>query len=160
MFEALNDHFESYSILPECQFGFRKARSTVDAISVLENDLLAAKDSRLHSGAVFLDVRKAFDTVDHNLLLCKLAKEGVGGVVLRWFGSYLSGRQQYVKVGGKSSLHTPVVRGVPQGSKLGPLLFNFYTADLPDAIPSDCSIILYADDACLYASDNSLHGGC
>ena len=158
VFEALNHHFESNSILPDCQFGFRKARSTVDAVSVLENDLLTAKDRRLHSGAVFLDVRKAFDTVDHHLLLSKLAKEGVGGVVLRWFHSYLSGRRQFVKVGGESSLSTPVVRGVPQGSKLGPLLFNFYTADLPRAVPSVCSIILYADDACIYMSDNSLDG--
>ena len=59
---------------------------------------------------MFLDVRKAFDTVDHHLLLSKLAKEGVGGVVLRWFYSYLSGRRQFVKVGGESSLSTPVVR--------------------------------------------------
>ena len=107
---------------------------------------------------MFLDVRKAFDTVDHHLLLSKLAKEGVGGVVLRWFYSYLSGRRQFVKVGGESSLSTPVVRGAPQGSKLGPLLFNFYTADLPRAVPSVCSIILYADDACIYTSDNSLDG--
>ena len=110
VFEALNHHFESKSIFPHCQFGFRKARSTVDAVSLLENDLLAAKDRRLHSGDVFLDVRKAFDTVDHHLLLRKLSKEEVGGVVLRWFDSYLSGRRQFVKVGGKSSLSNPVVR--------------------------------------------------
>lgn len=151
VFDQLYHHLESRSYLPDCQYGFRKGRSTQDAVGILTDDLLEAKDSRLCSGAVFLDLYKAFDTVDHGRLLAKLLEGGVADHSLRWFRSYLESRTQIVRKGSEMSTPTKCLRGVPQGSKLGPLLFILYTSDLPKAVSSS-SLILYADDTCIYSS--------
>ena len=155
VFRSLSCYFEDNALLPDCQFGFRRNRSTQDAASILACDLAKSKDNGSWSGSVFLDVRKAFDTVDHDLLLRKLSLKGVNGIALKWLTSYLSNRFQVVQVAGCSSRKCQIRRGVPQGSKLGPLLFNFFTGGLPDCISNRSSIILYADDACIYSSQNS-----
>jgi len=113
-----------------------------------------AKDQRKRSGAVFLDLRKAFDAVDHGRLIAKLRSCGVSGQVIGWISNYLSNRWQFVQVGEEVSEKERCCKGVPQCSKLGPLLFNFYTSDLPQAV-SKSSVILYADDTCLYSSGSS-----
>ena len=156
VFNTLSRHLEANSLLPECQYGYRKGRSTQDAVSILADDLLEAKDNRRCSGVVLLDVQKAFDTVNHCLLLRKLSLGGVDGSAHRWFSDYLTGGRQFVKVGDDISLKVPVVRGVPQGSKLGPSLFNYYTGDLPSAVTKS-SLILFADDSCLYTSGKSFN---
>ena len=152
VFNNFSQHLEVNSLLPECQYGFRKGRSTQDAVSILVNDLLEAKDNRHCLGAVLLDVQKTFDMVNHRLLLRKLSLGGVDGTAHCWFSNYLTGHRQFVKVGDDISLKVSVVRGVPQGSKLGPLLFNYYTKDLPSAVRKS-SLILFADDASLYTSE-------
>ena len=106
---------------------------------------MRAIDDGCYVGAVFLDLRKAFDTVDHEILLSKLAEIGMKGSSLGWFRSYLTDRMQFVRF--KSSVSTPgrITCGVPQGSILGPLLFSIYVRNLPKQA-SFCETSQFADD--------------
>ena len=106
------------------------------------------------TGVLFLDLKKAFDTVNHDILLQKLCKYGMSPNVVDWFRNYLSGRVQATKVNNTISNWAEVKCGVPQGSILGPLLFILYINDLDNVI-TDCSISLYADDTALYYSNSS-----
>ena len=106
-------------------------------------------------GATFIDLRKAFDTVDHSLLCGKLERYGVRNNELRWFVSYLAGRKQFYGVNGADSQVNAVNIGVPQGSCLGPLLFLVYINDLPKVI-ANCTAAMNADDAVLYYRGASL----
>ena len=112
-------------------------------------------DKGLYSCGVFIDLQKAFDTVDHNILLSKLHHYGIRGLPNQWFRSYLTNRQQFVSISGHSSQKRPVEHGVPQGSVLGPLLFLIYINDLPNAIKNS-ETNLFADDTCLLSSDSDL----
>ena len=106
-------------------------------------------------GAVFLDLKKAFDIVCHPILINKLQSFGVGGLELDWFTSYLSNRKQITKVGTATSDMASVNFGVPQGSILGPLLFTLYINSLP-SIVSNCKVNLYADDIALVYAGKSV----
>ena len=103
---------------------------------------------------MFIDLAKAFDTVDHEILLSKMHKYGIRGLAGDLLRSYLTGRSQTTRANGKTSEPGRVTCGVPQGSILGPLLFNIYINDLATA--SDLTVRLYADDACLTFSHNNL----
>ena len=98
---------------------------------------------------------KAFDTVNHNILLCKLWHYGIRGTELRWLKSYLSHRHQYCSISDHASDSTPVTNGIPQGSSLGRLLFLVYVKDLPSAVHYN-QTGMYADDTGLYAAGSSL----
>lgn len=100
-------------------------------------------------GTVKIDLSKAFDSIDHNLLLNKLSSYGILDDEYRWFSNYLSDRMQRVSVNGGYSEWAPVTGGVPQGSILGPLLFQVFMNDLPTVVTS-CTINLYADDTTIY----------
>jgi retron-type reverse transcriptase len=100
-------------------------------------------------GAAFIDLTKAFDTIDHGILLSKMSKLGVSSVAFNWFESYLGNRKQRVSVGHELSDELPVSYGVPQGSILGPLLFNIYIDKLP-TILSHSEVSLCADDTVIY----------
>ena len=106
--------------------------------------------------AIFFDLQKAFDTVDHSILLHKLYNYGVRGVMYNWIRSYLSNRKQYSVVNGVSSHTGNVSCGVPQGSVLGPLLFLIYVNDIYKSVP-DGNLKLFADDTNLFLCGSDLH---
>ena len=140
-------------ILNDYQYGFRNKHSTSHAILDINENLLSNKDNGYYTAPIFLDLSKAFDCVNHNILLKKMHFYGIRGIALDFFKSYLSDRKQFVEVGGLISSVLQVICGVPQGSTLGPLLFLLYINDLPNT--SNFKIILFADDTCLHLSDKN-----
>ena len=141
-------------ILTSNQFGFRPKLSTSTALAFFSDNILENADNGLITCSVFLDFSKAFDTVDHAILLCKLESVGLDDNSLNWFKSYLSSRQQVISIDNTLSSSLPVSVGVPQGSILGPLLFIIYINDMPNIV-KHCKILLYADDTLLYYSSKS-----
>ena len=127
------------NILCAGQYGFRLKRSAIDTITEFTSDVFPLLDKKEHCLAVYLDLTKAFDTINHNILLYKL--RCYGGIALDWFKSYPKNKRQYVNYSGIHSRVIDIEYGVPQGSVLGPLLFMLYTNDIP---------ILFADDTTIY----------
>ena len=137
------------------QSGFRQRHSTVTSLIKVADDWLNAMDNKFITGAVFVDLRKAFDTVDHSLLLSKLARYGLTPASIQWFKDYLENRQITTQINGTLSEPKSIHCGVPQGSILGPLLFVLYINDLVSHV-NNCKVHLYADDTVLYFSGNSI----
>ena len=144
-------HLQRHNILSPYQSGFRKRHSTEWAAMCFADSICRNIDMGMMAGAVFIDLRKAFDTVHHDVLLRKLSGLGVTEDELKWFTNYLSDRSQVVDFLGVSSSSEPVFSGVPQGSILGPLLFIIHLNDLPGAVAS-CSVLMYADDTVLFCT--------
>ena len=153
MYNYLINFIDKNKIIYKYQFGFRKSHSTNHAIISLVNNAL---DSGKVLVGIFLDLKKAFDTVDHRILLDKLYKYGIRGVALNWFKSYLTNRKQYVCINECSSEIKSITCGVPQGSILGPLLFILYMNDLAD-VSDKLFTILFADDTTILIEGNDLH---
>ena len=149
VFNQLYDYFRENQLFYSSQYGFRKLHSTELAALELSDRILKDVDERNISLAIFMDLSKAFDTLDHQILLKKLNFYGIGGPALDWFSSYLTGRQQYIELDGVSSDLLPLSTGVPQGSILGPLIFLIYMNDMPNASEA-FKYILYADDTTLF----------
>ena len=148
-------YLNSACLLPTTQSGFRRGHSTETAITRVLSDLLDAVDRDDTAILVLLDLSAAFDTVDHGILLERLRVTfGVDDIALAWFRSYLCGRRQHVRCGGKRSDLVDLVCGVPQGSVLGPILFIIYTADL-ESIVSEHGLSLHQ-----YADDSQIYGSC
>ena len=142
------------NLISNHQFGFRESFSTEYAILDIYEKLLSNLDKGLSSCAIFLDLAKAFDSVDHETLLQKLPKYGIRGNALKCFRSYLTSRTQYVKLGRTESCTLPLNFGVPQGSILGPLLFLIFINDLPNA--TRLFIKLFGDDTFLCAQNSDI----
>ena len=136
-------------ILYKSQYGFREGHSTANAVTEFTSDVLKGFDNRLLTLSVFLDLSKAFDTINHQTLLNKLEHYGIRGPALSWFTSYLTNRRQYVNYKCVNSQTGLIDCGVPQGSVLGPLLFIIYTNDLHTCLESSKGI-LFADDTTVY----------
>ena len=132
VFDAMVGHLLKYKLLSTEQSGFRPGHSTQDVLLCVTDSWLKAIDDGKYVGAVFLDLAKAFDCVDHEILLKKLTCYGVRGDALKWMQSFLYGRFQRVSLHGTLSAKGEIKVGVPQG--FGPLLFSIYVNDLPTAI--------------------------
>lgn len=151
VFKQLVHHLSENNILPSLQSGFRKHYSTATALSRVTNDIARAADSSMVTFLVLLDFSKAFDIINHDLLVSKLVYYGCSGSALRWFVSYLDCRVQQVRLLNVLSSVLPVTRGVPQGSILGPVLFSIFTTDISNVILGS-NYHLYADDTQVYIS--------
>ena len=150
----LSIFLENNKLLSDNQFGFRSNHSTVHTMLKFMNHVLNALNKKKHCIAIFCDLRKAFDTVDHEILFKKLERLGICGSTLKWFKSYLSERKQFVSIDGVLSDLLEILIGVPQGSILGPILFLIYVNDLPEW--SNLLALLFADDTTLLASDDNI----
>ena len=157
--KRLTEFIDKYKLISDSQYGFRSNRSTSLAILDLIEELTSALDDNKYTIGVFIDLRKAFDTIDHGLLLKKMEHLGIRGVVNNWLSSYLNNRKQYVEINNVSSDLQNIICGVPQGSVLGPILFIMYINDICNA--SDLlKMVLFADDTNLFRSSYDLNSLC
>ena len=138
------------------QFGFRKEHSTALALNVLTEKIHKSFNEKQTTLGVFLDFSKAFDTVDHDILLQKLEVYGIRGLALSWFRSYLTDRLQFVSYDNVYSTRKRVTTGVPQGSVLGPLLFLLYINDMTN-VCNDLFPIPFADDSNLFITGENIN---
>ena len=148
---------DKYDAIYQKQFGFRKQHSTAHTLISLTEEIRRALDKGQFSCGVFIDLQKAFDTVDHTILLNKLKHYGIRGKANKWFHSYLTDRRQFVSIAGVNSEIRHILHGVPQGSVLGPLLFIIYINDIYLS-NLNSSTYLFADDTgILNSNDNPKH---
>ena len=145
VYNQLYEYFALNNLLYYSQHGFRKLHSTETAALEFIDKILKHLDSGKLPIAVFIDLSKAFDTIDHKILLYKLQYYGVSGTALLWFKNYLSNRSQFVQINDTQSNLLNLTTGVPQGSILGPLLFIIYVNDICFA-STKFKAVLYADD--------------
>lgn len=149
IYNQLMEYVTAGNILISNQSGFRKSHSCETALQDVLYDWRENVERNMVTGAVFLDLQRAFETVDRNILIYKLRKVGIDGTVLEWFVDYLDGRRQVTKINNMLSLEVANHNGVPQGSVLGPLLFLLYFNDV-FLMVKRCSIHLFADDTLIY----------
>ena len=136
MHKRLNDFLEINNVIRPLQFAFRQKHSTTHALASPTEKIKQTTDKGNYGFGVLTDLKKAFDTVNHSILLKKLEHYGVRGIPLQWFRSSLSGRKQYASVTGNLSETLEIPCGVPQGSVLGSSLFLLYINDLPKFLGS------------------------
>ena len=155
IFDRVYGFLEKYECIYEHQYGFRKKHSTNHALISITEKIRNSLDKNLYAVGVFVDFQKAFDTVNHNILIEKLDHYGIRGCINQWFKSYLSDRKQYVSIDGFNSKEAIIEHGVPQGSVLGPLLFLLYINDLHTSIKNSCTYH-FADDTNLLGIGKSI----
>ena len=147
VFDQSQEFLQEHKILCRYQSGFRKNYSTNSCLSYLCDKVKKGFDSNLFTGMILIDLQKAFDTINHEILLKKMDYIGFSKKSISWFESYLSLREFKVSINKSISNVEKITCGVPQGSILGPMLFLLYINDISQAV--DCEILLYADDTCL-----------
>ena len=156
MYDRLFEFLDKLSVLYKDQFGFRKNHSTHMAVLSLIDRLTNAVEDGEYVIGIFLDFSKAFDTVDHDILLETSYHYGIRGCAHNWLTNYLSNRKQFVTYNGTQSDKQTIKCGVPQGSILGPLLFLVYINDLPH-ICHNTFPVLFSDDTHLFISGNNIN---
>jgi hypothetical protein len=154
IYSRLINYIERSQLLYKYQYGFRKNHSTEHALIELVDQIRLNMDKKQMTCGIFIDLSKAFDTVNHQILLAKLENYGIRGKALDLLKSYLSDRKQYVHIENCKSQICSVSCGVPQGSVLGPLLFLMFINDLPACCPLS-KVRIFADDTTIFFhSDN------
>ena len=153
--DQLHEFLKANGILTNNQYAFRKLYSTIMSLINSTEHWLENADNRKLNMTVFLDLKKAFDTVDHKILIDKLFKYGIKGKEREWFQSYLSGRKQFCSVNGQRSKTEEVLCGIPQGSCLGPLLFTVYLNDFEGCLDFS-KANMYADDTHTTIASNDI----
>lgn len=148
--DTIMNHMNKNNLFTESQYGFRHKRSCILQLLDVLDDWSKYYDDSKQIDTVYLDIKKAFDTIPHQRLLLKMKNYGFGGKLLNWIENFLSERRQRVIFNGKYSSWKKVTSGVPQGSVLGPVLFIVYVNDIPDSLNSFCKI--FADDTKLYTA--------
>jgi len=151
LYIRVTEHLNTNNFLVRNQFGFRKATATEDAIFKLTNEILKALKNKRLAGSIFCDLEKAFDSVNHDILLSKLSYYGTSGKATFLLKSYLQNRYQRILItnslfNSKSFKMDQIKRGVPQSSILGPLLFLLYINDIPKSVKHKAFPISFADD--------------
>ena len=155
VFEQLYYYLNDNSLLSRFQSGFRPGHSTLSLLIQMCDHWLENLDNAELNGIVSIDIKKAFDSINHSILLNKMNEQfGIRGIELRWFQSYLSKRRQVCIVNGHSSSFKEIICGVPQGSILGPLLFLLYINDLPSCLETTTPG-LFADDTQIHTSSSN-----
>ena len=149
LYPQLEKYFDINGFIKNNQFGFKKGRSVCLQLLSFKNYLEKCLENNEPVDVLYLDFKKAFDTVPHKKLILKLESCGVGGKVLQFIESFLINRIQYVKIQSNLSDSVKVLSGVPQGSVLGPLLFSFYVSDLAAAVKNSF-ILFFADDTKIF----------
>jgi hypothetical protein len=155
IYNRLMDFIEQHNIISDSQYGFRKKISTSVALLDLVDKVSNSIETGEYTLGIFLDIAKAFDTVNHKILLTKLYSYGIRGIAYNWLKNYLTNRYQYVHLNDISSDKLPIVCGVPQGSILGPLLFLLYINDL-NSVSTVLTLIMFADDTNMFISGRNL----
>ena len=155
LYDRMINYIDKHNILSEKQFGFRKGLSTENAIINFIDNIYTGLENRQHTAAIFMDLSKAFDVLDHQILAIKLEHYGFRGKFLELILSFISNRSYFVNVNGLKSESKMVNIGVPQGSTLGPLLFLLYINDMCNS-STEFDFTLFADDTTLSMSGDKL----
>ena len=148
--DTIMKHMNDNNLFSTCQYGFRNKRSCILQLLDVLDDWTKYYDENKQIDNVYLNIKKAFDTIPHERLLLKLEKNGIDGELLSWVKDFLNGRRQRVILNGECSDWKNVTSGVPQGSVLGPVLFIIYVNDMPDSLQNFCKI--FADDTKIYTA--------
>ncbi|KAK9881891.1 hypothetical protein WA026_018088 [Henosepilachna vigintioctopunctata] len=153
IYKRLKEHVEEHGIIPKHQFGFRTEHTTTYQLARITEDIKEKLNVSTPTGAIFLDIEKAFDRVWHQGLIYKMKEKQFPRKITNIIMSYLEDRKYEVKIGNKKSKERKIEAGVPQASVLGPLLFNIYTSDTPKL--KNCKIAQFADDTAIYISNRN-----
>ena len=155
LYNRLINYIEKFNLFYKYQFGFRTNHSTEHALIEIVDQIRLSIDQKQLTCGIFIDLSKAFDTVNHKILLNKLDHYGIRGNALKLFTSYLSERKQYTVIEKNRSHTSKISCGVPQGSVLGPLFFLLFINDLPNCCPSG-KIRIFADDTTVFFHSNNI----